>query len=330
MERVLVTGCSGFVGSHICQSLLESGYKVSGLDMEPYQWRDDFPSLIETGRINYFKGDITDGNFVARVVASVEPHVVIHLASVVGVNRYIADPLRVIEVNILGLRNLIKALRGSGCRVVFSSTSEIYGKNPEVPWQEEADRVVGPTSVDRWSYSTSKGAAEHMLWACSCIYNLKAVVIRYFNLYGPRQRPDLLIPAQIRRALTGGELIVYDGGNQTRCFTFIKDAVSGTLAAAFSQSANGLAFNIGSTVETTVREVSRIVGEIAGSGCYTMRNVCTSEMYGHPYEDIPRRVPDVERAARILGWRAETPLKEGITKTIDWWRKTMLDAGSGV
>lgn len=327
MSSVLVTGCNGFVGSHLCQRLHEDGHTVSGLDRDLYRWKDGFPSLMKAGRVNFFTGDITDFNFVAGVVASVKPRVVIHLASVVGVSSYIADPLRVIEVNILGLGNLLKALRGSGCRVVFSSTSEIYGKNPIVPWREDADRVIGPTSIDRWSYSTSKGAAEHMLWACSQAYEIEAVVLRYFNLYGPRQRPDLLIPAQIQRALTGREMLLYDGGRQTRCFTFIEDAVAGTIAAAFSKSAGGLAFNIGSSVETTVEEATRIVGEIAGNGQYKIKNVLTGELYGKAYEDIPRRVPEVERAATLLGWSAQTLLMDGVFKTVEWWKKILLDAG---
>ncbi|MFZ5647358.1 MAG: NAD-dependent epimerase/dehydratase family protein [Bacillota bacterium] len=320
-ERVLVTGCNGFVGSHICQRLVESGHDVTGLDAAPYNWEDEYIDIKESERFCYLEGDITDERFVLGVMDRVRPGIVIHLASVVGVNRYIEDPMKVIEVNLLGLRSILKGLKGSGARIVFASTSEIYGKNPETPWSEDADRILGPTGVSRWSYSTSKAAAEHMLWACAGPYGLEAVVVRYFNLYGPRQKLDLLVPAQIKRALLGGELLVYDGGNQTRCFTYVEDAVTGTLAAAFSRRSAGLAFNIGSKEETSVLHVSRMIGELAGHGCYNIRIVSAGEIYGDAYEDIPRRLPDTRRAAEVLGWEASTPLREGLLKTIRWWRE---------
>lgn len=323
MQRILVTGCNGFAGSHTCQRLVAEGHAVTGIDINPYPWPDDFSALAGHEKFSFLKGDITDERFAAEAVDKAMPGTVIHLASVVGVNLYLADPMRVIEVNILGLKNLLKALEGSGARLVFASTSEIYGKNPDVPWPEDADRVLGPTTVGRWSYSTSKAAAEHMLWACAPRYGLEAVVVRYFNLYGPRQRPDLLIPAQIKRALQGKELLVYDGGGQTRCFTYVEDAVQGTLAAAFSPRAAGLAFNIGAAEETTVGEVTRLIGSLAGNGVYSVREVDTRQMYGEAYEDIPRRAPDVDRAARVLGWRAGTLLREGLLKTVSWWREVL-------
>lgn len=321
--RVLVTGCNGFVGSHICQRLVESGHVVAGIDLSLYKWEDDYTGFLENDRFCFLEGDITDESFVSGAIDRVRPEIVIHLASVVGVGHYIKDPLRVIEINLLGLRNILRSVKGSGARIVFASTSEIYGKNPETPWSEDADRVLGSTRVSRWSYSTSKAAAEHMLWACAGSYGLEAVVIRYFNLYGPRQRPELLIPAQVRRALSGEELLVYDGGNQTRCFTYVDDAVSGTCAAAYSPSSPGLAFNIGSAAEISVLEVSRLIGELAVEGRYTVRLVSAGEMYGDVYEDIPRRAPDTRRAAEVLGWKASMPLREGLLKTISWWREQL-------
>lgn len=320
MQRILVTGCNGFVGSYICQQLVASGYTVIGIDCSPYNWRDDFVQVVANPRFIYHQGDITDSRFVNKVVTQACPETVIHLASLVGVNSYLADPLRVIEVNIIGLKNLLGALKGSGARIIFSSTSEIYGKNPDLPWQEDADRVLGATSVSRWSYSSSKATAEHMLWSCAALYGLRASVVRYFNLYGPRQRPDLLVAAQIRRALLGDDLQVYDGGNQTRCFTYIEDAVSGTLAVVFSPASAGLAFNLGTTEETTVNEVTRLIGSMVDNGKYAVREVVTGDLYGENYEDIPRRIPDVRRAASILGWDANTKLIDGLNKTISWWR----------
>ena len=188
---------------------------------------------------------------------------VFHLAAVVGVKNYLNDPLRVLDVNVIGTRNVLELSHRHGTRVVFASTSEVFGKNPNPPFAEDDDRVLGSTRTARWSYSTSKAMAEHLVFAMHAAYALPVTVVRYFNVYGPRQTPIFVISQTIHRILNGRQPLLYDSGDQTRCFTYVDDAIAGTLLAADSSAAIGEAFNIGSMTETTVRDAVDLAIKIA-------------------------------------------------------------------
>ena len=156
----------------------------------------------------------------------------------------------------IGTRNVLELSQRHGTRVVFASTSEVFGKNPNPPFAEDDDRVLGSTKTARWSYSTSKAMAEHLVFAMHSAYGLPVTVVRYFNVYGPRQNPIFVISQSIHRILNGRQPLLYDSGDQTRCFTYVDDAIAGTLLAADSDAAIGEAFNIGSMTETTMRTLS--------------------------------------------------------------------------
>jgi UDP-glucose 4-epimerase len=204
---------------------------------------------------------------------------------------------------------------------VFTSTSEVFGKNPNPPFVEDDDRVLGSTRTARWSYSTSKAMAEHLVFAMHTTYGLPVTVVRYFNVYGPRQNPIFVISQTIHRILNGRQPLLYDSGDQSRCFTYIDDAVAGTLLAADSDAAIGEAFNIGSMTETTVRDVVALVIKVANvDSVSSAESIDTAARYGAQYEDIPRRIPDSTKAQRELGWRLKVDLEEGIRRTIDWAR----------
>jgi UDP-glucose 4-epimerase len=196
----------------------------------------------------------------------------------------------------------------------------VFGKSLTVPWREDGDRVLGSTSSDRWSYSTSKALAEHLTFAFARQHGLEATIVRYFNVYGPRQRPAYVVSRSVHRALNGRPLVIYDEGRQTRCFTFVDDAIEGTLLAADHPDAVGQVFNIGSMVETTVGEAVRLIAELTGTT--SVLEVDTAAKLGSSYEDLTRRVPDNAKAGRVLGWRPETSLRDGLIKTIEWARAT--------
>jgi len=205
--------------------------------------------------------------------------------------------------------------------VVFASTSEVFGKNPNPPWAEDDDRVLGSTGTARWSYSTSKGMAEHLVFAMYAAHSLPVTVVRYFNVYGPRQNPIFVVSQSIHRILNGRQPLLYDSGDQTRCFTYVDDAVAGTLLAADSDAAIGEAYNIGSMTETTMREAVNVAIKIAGvEGVSSAESVDTAAIFGGRYEDIPRRIPDSTKAQRELGWRLQVDVDEGIRRTIGWAR----------
>ena len=246
-------------------------------------------------------------------------NVIYHLASTVGVDQYINDPLGTIDNIVTGTRNVLEYCIEFNVRLISMSTSEIYGKNKEVPWSETSDRVLGDPSIDRWSYSTSKSLCEHLINAAHRKHKLPTTIIRPFNVYGPRQRPSFVIPATIQRILNGQPPLVYDDGEQTRCFTYVGDLTKGLVLSLDSESAIGQTFNLGSERESTINEVVEIALRACGS---TLRpiHLDTAKEFGSHYEDIGRRVPDASKALRILGWKAETTLEEGITRTVEWMK----------
>jgi len=319
MSNVVVTGGYGFIGSHLVTALLERGDHVTIFDFLK-NTRDTSIDFDRHPNFRFVQGDVTD---LAAIEAALTPGVdtVFHLAAVVGVKNYMEDPLRVLDVNVVGTRNVLELSHRNGIRVVFASTSEVFGKNPNPPWAEDDDRVLGSTKTARWSYSTSKGMAEHLVFAMYAANGLPVTVVRYFNVYGPRQNPIFVVSQTIHRILNGRQPLLYDSGDQTRCFTYVDDAVAGTLLAADSDAAIGEAFNIGSMTETTMREAVDVAIKIAGvEGVSSAESVDTAAHFGGRYEDIPRRIPDSTKAQRELGWHLKVDVAEGIRRTIEWAR----------
>lgn len=312
--RVVVTGGSGFLGSHLVERLVRDGDDVTVFDLTAP------PPDLSCGAGDHRRvtGDVRDAEALAKaVVAGVDT--VYHLSAVVGVDRYLSSPLDVLDVNVLGTRNVLLLAARAGAKVVLASTSEVYGKNPATPWHEDADRVLGSTATDRWSYSSSKAVAEHLAFAFARESGARVTILRYFNVYGPRQRPAYVLSRAIHRALLGLPPLIYDDGAQTRCFTFVEDAVAGTVLAGRDGAADGRCFNIGSEVETPVAEAVRLAARLAGAD--HPRHVPARVTLGAAYEDIPRRVPDTSRARTVLRWRCEVPLEEGVRRTVAWARR---------
>lgn len=329
-SRVVVTGGSGFIGSHLVDRLIARGDEVTVFDSGPLPEHQ----RLAREHARLVQGDVRDPDRLARAItAGVD--VVYHLAAVVGVDQYLARPLDVIDINFQGTRNVLEQAVRAGARVVVASTSEVFGKNPAVPWTEEADRVLGSTSADRWTYSTAKALTEHLTFAFARQRGLPATVVRYFNAYGPRQRPAFVLSRGIHRALNGRPIVMYDRGGQTRCFTYVDDAVDGTLLAAGHPAAVGESFNLGSMVETTVREAGALVARLTGADAAQepVDTVDTRRALGSAYEDVPRRIPDSTKARRVLGWRCATSLEEGVARTIAWaranpWWLALPDTGA--
>jgi len=316
MRRVVVTGGFGFLGSHLVERLVRQGDEVTVYDLAPPP-----PDLdCDLSAIRHVRGDVRDATALSRAISSTVD-TVYHLAAVVGVDRYLDRPLDVIDVNVWGTRAVLDATVAAGARIVLASTSEVYGVNPRVPWSEESDRVLGTTGTDRWSYSTSKALAEHLTWAYARQHGLRASIVRYFNVYGPRQRPAYVISRTIHRLLHGLPPLVYDSGAQTRCFTYVEDAVDATVRAGTMAAALGECFNIGSDWETTVAQAVRIASQLAGLRV-PPTTVDTGRSFGAAYQDIIRRVPDTTKARTRLGWRCATTLEEGLRRTIEWAQRS--------
>jgi UDP-glucose 4-epimerase len=321
MLTVLITGGGGFLGSHLAEGFLARGDAVVALDTGSQK---KVRHLLTHPRFRLVVDSVMNPDILDALAARAD--LVCHLAGVVGVEHYVGDPYEVLNVNINGTQNVLRAALKHGRRVVFASTSEVYGKNPAVPWREDADRVLGPSTIDRWCYSTSKAAGEHFCLAFRRL-GLPVTILRYFNVYGPRlDRLDVgrVVTIFMGQLLRGEPLTVIGDGNQTRSFTYVKDAVTATIAAGLTAAAEGQTINVGSDVETSIRDLAERMIAIGG-GPSTVRFVAQEAVYGDGYEDVPRRVPDITRMAQLLGVRATTSLDEGLAQTIGWFRRQLPD-----
>jgi nucleoside-diphosphate-sugar epimerase len=324
MLRVLITGGAGFLGSHLADGFLERGDAVVALDSGS---QAKVRHLLTHPRFRLIVESVMDAEIVEALAGQVD--LVYHLAGVVGVEHYVGDPYQVLNININGTQNVLRAALKHGKRVVFASTSEVYGRNPAVPWREDADRVLGPSTIERWCYATSKTASEHFCLAYRRL-GLPVTILRYFNVYGPRlDQLDVGRVVTIFRGqlLRGEPLTLIGDGSQTRCFTYVADAVRATMAAGVLAAAEGQVINVGTDEETSIRRLAELMIEIAG-GPSVLRCVTQESVYGNGYEDVSRRVPDLTRMVDILGVRAETRLADGLARTIAWFRSRAPAAGA--
>jgi len=314
--KILITGGGGFIGSHLSELLLAQDHEV--FILEP-GGTAKVRHLIGHPRFRVVRDSVMNVEILDSLVAQVE--IVFHLAAVVGVEHYVGDPYEVLNVNVNGTQNVLKAAFKYGRRVVFSSTSEVYGRNPKLPWSEDDDRVLGSTRIDRWCYSTSKAVGEHFCFAYRKL-GLPVTIVRFFNIYGPRlDKLDVgrIITIFMGQLLRGEPLTVIGDGKQTRCFTYVTDAVTATANAGLRPETDGAIFNIGTDVETSILDLAKLMIEISGSSS-TIKFVRQEEVYGSSYEDIGRRVPDARRMHERLGIGELVPLREGLAKTIEWFR----------
>jgi len=285
-EKVLITGCNGFIGSHLTARLLKEGYHVTGIDLLPPEKAQNIGTFFSNPLFSYIEGDVTDKVMVDKAIDHTVSKVY-HLAALVGIERYMERPLDVVRTNVLGTLNILDAALRHQCYLFYSSTSEVYGKNPNVPWQEDDDRVLGSTSFERWSYSSSKAAAEHAVVGAFKQQKLNGCIVRFFNVYGPKQSDAFVISRNLKRAADGQNLLMHNTGEQTRCFTYIDDAIDACMALSTAGNANGEVFNIGAEV-------------------------------GDAFEDIMRRVPCLKKINNTIGWEATTNLHNGLSKTYQW------------
>ena len=317
--RILVTGGAGFIGSNLVDALMEQGHEVTVIDNLAVGKASNIEHHLENDRLHFVNDSILNVNTLERLVRQAD--LIYHLAAVVGVKYVVEDPLGAIITNVRGTENVLELAFKYWVRTVIVSSSEIYGKSTAAPLREDGDRLLGPTTVGRWSYSDAKAIDEYFALAYAK-KGLPVVVVRYFNAYGPRLDPSgygSVIARFIPQALRGEPLTVYGDGEQTRCFTYVADTVEGTIRAATVREAVGLVFNIGSSRETTVNELARTILQLTGSRSEIV-HVPYASAYGAHFEETRRRVPDVSRAQQILGFEAQMSLAEGLRRTLEWFR----------
>ncbi|AZN40337.1 NAD-dependent epimerase/dehydratase family protein [Paenibacillus albus] len=314
--KFLVTGGAGFIGSHLVQALLLQGHKVITLD-DLSTGREAFlQEVLAHDNHTFIQDSVQNRRVIKQCIDRVDA--VFHLAAILGVKNTLEDPVKVIEGNIDGTRHVLELAFRRGIKVVFASTSEIYGKNASLPFSETSDRVYGAPSIHRWCYATAKSIDEHLCFAFAD-KGLPVTVLRYFNAYGPRQTNSqygMVIPRFIHAALREEPLLVYGNGSQSRCFTYVDDMVRGTINA-LGHKANGLAFNIGSNRPITVLQLARMIVRMTDSDSM-LQFMSYDEAYGKGYEDMPARIPDLTRSGAVLGFTSLVSLEEGLERTIRW------------
>tara|TARA_Y100000746_G_C15418679_1_gene413365 strand:+ start:240 stop:1220 length:981 start_codon:yes stop_codon:yes gene_type:complete len=320
-KKVMITGVAGLIGSHLAERLLSQGTEVYGFDIHDLETNNNLIEIKDNKNFSYFKGDIKSEKDINNFFQN-DASEIYHLASVVGVNLYMEDPLSLIDICVMGTRNLISLCSQHNVRMLYTSTSEVYGRNTNIPWKEDSERVLGATNVDRWSYSSAKALTEHILFGIHRSSGWPMSIVRFFNVYGPRQNPIFVISKSIHRVLNGHQPELYDGGSQTRCFTYIDDVVEGLISAAEKESAIGQIINLGNPTEISMKDAIGIIIEESGSNLEPI-DISTSQRYGEVYEDIYRRVPDVSKAKELLGWTPSTDLRSGVKEIISWAKKNI-------
>lgn len=334
-SSALITGGAGFIGSHLAEALLERGHCVAIIDNLTTGRFENIAHLVDHPRFRFTIDTIADEGVIDRVVS--ECDVVFHLAAAVGVELIVKDPVHVIETNILGTHVVLKVANRYRRKVLLASTSEIYGKNNHVPFHEDDDRLVGPTTKARWSYSTSKAVDEFLALAYHRQMSLPVVVFRLFNVVGSRQTAQygMVVPRFVQQALEEAPLTVYGDGQQTRCFCDVEDAVAAMIALAECPDAVGQVFNVGSTDEVAIRDLARRVLELTGpvdapaaaeDGRVTF--VSYEEAYERGFEDMRRRVPDISKIKAAIGWEPQIPLDETLRRVIAFYRNSGRSNGA--
>lgn len=313
--RVLITGGSGFIGSHLTDHYLSRGDEVSIIDDLSTGSIENIAHLKSHPRFHYTIDTVQNVPMVAELADACD--VIIHLAAAVGVKLIVESPVRTIETNVRGTEVLLSVANKKKKRVLIASTSEVYGLSTDVPFREDGNLVMGATTKGRWSYACSKAIDEFLALAYWREKKLPTTVVRLFNTVGPRQTGQygMVIPTFVKQALSGRPITVYGSGEQTRCFAYVGDVVKALVALMDRQDSVGEVYNIGSSEEVSMNTLAERIRTLAGSGSEIV-HIPYSEAYEEGFEDMPRRVPDTSKIHSLIGFRPETKLDDILRNVI--------------
>lgn len=328
--NVLITGGAGFIGSHLARKLLKRGDEVSVLDNLSTGSFENIRDLTAHPRFSFAIDDLSNALVLDRLAS--QAGAIVHLAAAVGVQLVVERPTETIETNVLGTHAVLDAARRYRCRTLIASTSEVYGKGVKIPFSEEDDLLLGPSSRSRWAYAASKLLDEFLGLAAYREYQLPVTVMRFFNTVGPGQtgRYGMVVPRFVRQALEGQPISVYGDGNQSRCFCHVHDTVEAIQALLdLSSETAGEIYNIGSREEVTINELAQAVIERTGSPS-PIQHIPYSEAYAPGFEDMRRRVPDTTKLNAAVGWQPRKNLSDILDDVIRHERGRMDPVGRAV
>jgi UDP-glucose 4-epimerase len=310
--RILVTGGAGFIGSHLCERLVSEGHSVTAIDNFSTGRASNLTNLVGSSSFSLVEGSILDSVKLNQLIRSSD--YVFHLAAAVGVFNIVNHPLDSLMTNIRGTENVLEAAYASGIPVFITSSSEVYGKNISDSLKESDDRILGSPITLRWSYSEAKAIDESLAYAYFIEKRLETRIVRFFNTVGPRQLGayGMVVPRFVKAALANEPITIYGDGSQTRCFAHVYDVVDAIIALAFAKNTIGKVINIGNDFEISINELAQKIIDQTGSKSKIVY-VPYEEAYGEGFEDMERRVPNIELINQLVGWAP----KRDLTKIIN-------------
>jgi len=318
--RALITGGAGFIGSHLSEALVARGDHVLVLDNLSTGSIDNIAHLKGRPGFEYFIDSVDNEPLLAELIDRSD--VVFHFAAAVGVKLIVEQPVHTIETNVHGTEVVLKHANKKKKLVVIASTSEVYGKSNDVPFREDSDLVMGPTPKHRWAYACSKAIDEFLALAYWKERKLPVIIVRFFNTVGPRQTGQygMVIPVFVRQALAGEPITVFGDGTQSRSFTHVTDVIGALLKLIGEPKAVGQVINIGNTEEIAIAKLAERVRDLAGSAS-PIKFVPYDQAYESGFEDMPRRVPDLNRVRALVGYEPRYTLDDILMHVIDYFRK---------
>jgi len=328
--RVLVTGGAGFLGSNLIEKLLDEDHEVVTIDNLSMGRIEHLHPFDDDARFTFIENDVTEERTFEELEGSFD--CIVHLAAF-KIPRY-GKALDTLQINYRGTECVLEYARKLNCKCVLASTSDVYGRNPSIPFSEEnTDSVIGSSKAPRWAYAVSKLFDEHLAFAYQDAYGFPVTLLRFFGSYGPNQHLSWWGGPQsvfIDAVLTDKVIPIHGDGSQTRSFTFVTDTVAGIYAAIVKEEANGEVINIGATDEITILQLARTIKTLCGTpGELKIEMVPYESFTGSKYQDVMRRVPDTTLCKKLLGVEAQVSLEEGLLRTIEWQRPLVLgDAAS--
>jgi UDP-glucose 4-epimerase len=319
--QILVTGGAGFIGSHLCERLISDGHTVTAIDNFSTGRASNLSNLNGSTGFSLVEGSILDTNILNPLIKDAD--YVFHLAAAVGVFNIVNNPLASLLTNIRGTENVLEAAHGANTPVFLTSSSEVYGKNISDSLKESDDRILGSPVTLRWSYSEAKAIDESLAYAYFIERKLETRIVRFFNTVGPRQLGayGMVVPRFVKAALTNQPITIFGDGNQTRCFAHVYDVVDAVLAIAFADNAIGKVINIGNDFEISINGLAKKIIEETGSKSQIV-HVPYAEAYGDGFEDMERRVPNIELITQLVGWKPKRDLSTMIADILVEMKKS--------